>query len=93
VDDAARLELEWWIIHRQRTEHAPGDLERSLAALQASIYQRPQSLFTAHAKARADAMLLRDERAAAGGVNDRDWNRIDTLLDFSWVSLQTAVAR
>src|SRR5882762_6352158 len=26
VDRAARLELEWWIIHRRRAEHAPGEL-------------------------------------------------------------------
>src|SRR5947209_15791439 len=38
VDRAARLELEWWIIHRQRAQHAPGDLGKALAELQAEIY-------------------------------------------------------
>src|ERR1700716_718438 len=41
VDRAARLELEWWIIHRQRTQHAPGALEKALADLQAEIYHVP----------------------------------------------------
>lgn len=41
VDRVARLELEWWIIHRERERHAPGDLEKALAELQAEIYQVP----------------------------------------------------
>jgi hypothetical protein len=27
---AARLELEWWIIHRERAKHAPGELDRCI---------------------------------------------------------------
>ena len=41
VERVAALELEWWIVHRQRDRHAPGDLERALAELQAAIYSRP----------------------------------------------------
>src|SRR5436190_23755073 len=36
VDRVARLELEWWIIHRERTRHVPEDLARALAELQAA---------------------------------------------------------
>ena len=43
VDRAAQLELEWWIIHRQRAQHAPGDLDRALAELQAELYRVPAS--------------------------------------------------
>jgi hypothetical protein len=91
VEKTARLELEWWIIHRERAHHAPGDLERSLAALQAAIYSRPEEAFAAHAKARAEAMLLRDADASGGIVSERDWDRIQSLLEESWVSLQTAL--
>jgi hypothetical protein len=35
-------------------------------------------------------MLLRDARAEAG-VSEQDWSRIHTLLDFSWLSLRTAM--
>src|SRR5881397_2947240 len=28
VDRVAHLELEWWIIHRERAQHPPGDLEK-----------------------------------------------------------------
>jgi hypothetical protein len=88
---AARLELEWWIVHRERAWHAPDDLEQSLAALQAAIYQRPVNLFREHAKTRAKAMLLRDAGAEGGGVSRQQWNQIASLLEDSWVSLHKAV--
>src|SRR5450755_1653004 len=89
---AARLELEWWIIHRQRARrHAPGDLAESLATLQAEIYGQPAYRFIEHGQARADAMGLRDQRAESGRVTDADWKRIQDLLDRSWVSLKSAI--
>ena len=88
---AARLELEWWIVHRQRADHPPGDLERSLAELQAAIYRLPPEQFALHAKARADAMVIRDTLAAAGGVSENDWGQIAKLLEESWVGLRAAV--
>jgi hypothetical protein len=91
VQRAAQLELEWWIIHRQRARHAPGDLAESLAALQAELYGLPAVRFREHAQARADAMLLRDQRAQAGQVSTADWKRINYLLDESWVSLLRVV--
>ena len=91
VESVARSELEWWIIHRERARHADGDLERSLAALQAAIYQRPESFFRDHARARAEAMLLRDAAAEQSGVSEQQWKRIASLLDHSWVSLQAAI--
>jgi len=92
VETAARLELQWWIVHRERARHRPEDLEQALAALQAAIYQRPESLFRDHARARAEAMLLRDAAAENGGVSGAQWNRIAALLETSWVSLQHAVS-
>jgi hypothetical protein len=83
VQRVAELELEWWIVHRQRDRHAPGDLERALAEQQAAIYGRPAAEFQRHARLRAQAMLVRD----AGG----DWGRIAELLDRSWVALYDAV--
>src|SRR6185295_14832285 len=77
VDRAARLELEWWIIHRERAKHAPGDLDRALAELQAEIYQIPIEHLLEHGRLRAEAMTIRDTKAAAGGVTDADWAMID----------------
>ncbi len=93
VEKTARLELEWWIIHRERKRHPPSDLEQSLAVLQAEIYHQPPELFAEHARARAEAMLLRDSSQESGGVSEQDWARIGTLLDTSWTSLQNVVAR
>lgn len=91
VENAARLELEWWIVHRERQQHDPNDLVVALANLAAEIYQQPADRFMEHARLRAEAMTIRDTKAAAGGVTGEDWARIDALLHDSWRSLHGAV--
>jgi len=91
VNRAARLELDWWIIHRERSQHDMAELVRSLAELQAEIYHLPPERFQQHAKLRAEAMLLRDMKAASGGVKEQDWIVINELLRASWYSLWSAV--
>ena len=88
---AARLELEWWIVHRERRAHAPGDLDRALADLQAELYHIPPDPLAEHARLRAEAMEIRDTKAEQGGVTEEDWKRIDELLHGSWRSLHAAV--
>jgi hypothetical protein len=88
---AARLELEWWVVHRERQRHAPGDLDRALAALASEIYRVPAERLMEHARLRAEAMEIRDTRAEQGGVTEEDWKRIDELLHASWHSLWQAV--
>jgi len=83
--------LEWWIIHRQRTEHKPGDLEKALAELQAEIYRVPLERMIEHGRLRAEAMTIRDTKAEAGAVSEADWARINELLKESWRSLAKAV--
>ena len=75
VEKAARLELEWWIIHRQRADHAPEDLSRALAELQAEIYRLPVERFAEHGRLRAEAMTIRDTKAEQGGVTEQDWSQ------------------
>lgn len=91
VDRVAKLELEWWIIHRERNKYSRADLDRSLAELPAAIYQMPVEKFAEHARLRAEAMVLRDTKAEQGGVTEADWQRIDELLQASWQSLHQAV--
>jgi hypothetical protein len=91
VDRVARLELEWWIIHRQRAQHKPADLQKALAELQAEIYQVPLERVMEHGRLRAEAMTIRDTRAEAGGVSEADWTAINELLKQSWQSLAKAV--
>jgi hypothetical protein len=50
----AQLELDWWIIHRERNRRDAGDLPKSLARLQAEIYGRPEDRFIEHALDRAE---------------------------------------
>jgi hypothetical protein len=87
VDRAPLLELEWWIIHRERDKHEPGDLARALAALSSELYQIPAERFAEHARLRAEAMTIRDTKADGGGVTEADWAKIDELLHASWRSL------
>jgi len=91
IDRAARLELEWWIIHRERKTHKPGDLDRALAELAAELYRVPVDQAMEHARLRAEAMTIRDNKAENGGVTEKDWAKIDELLHESWRSLKQAV--
>jgi hypothetical protein len=91
IDRAARLELEWWIIHRERKSHKSGELERALAELPAELYQMPAEKFIEHARLRAEAMTIRDTKADDGGVTEEDWKRIEELLRASWLSLYDTV--
>lgn len=91
VDRAARLELEWWIVHRERKKMQPGDLARSLAELQAEVFQVPVERVMEHAQLRAEAMTIRDDKQEAGALAEADWQRIEQLLKASWGSLWKAV--
>ena len=93
IHEAAKLELEWWIIHRERAKHDPDDLSKALADLQAAIYRMPSEAFAEHARLRAEAMTIRDTKAEQGGVTEADWAKIDQLLHQSWQSLKRAVKK
>jgi hypothetical protein len=88
---AAKLELEWWIVHRERKKYQEGDLAKALAETAAEIYKMPVENFIEHGRLRAEAMNIRDNQAEAGGVREEDWQKIDELLHASWRSLQSAV--
>lgn len=90
VETAAKLELEWWIIHRERETQPAGSLEKSLAELQSELYRVPPSALAEHAKYRAEAMKIRDTKAASG-VTEEDWKKIEELLKASWNSLHKVV--
>lgn len=91
IEQTAKLELEWWIVHRQRDQHAPGDLERALAEAAAAMYRIPAEKLRGYGRGRTAAMNIRDAKALAGGVTEDDWRRIETLLQDSWRSLHAAV--
>jgi hypothetical protein len=91
VEKVSKLELEWWIVHRERQNHAPEDLEIALAEAAAAIYQIPPGNLREYGRFRAQAMKIRDTKAEQGGVTEDDWQQIDTLLHQSWQSLHKVV--
>lgn len=91
VRRAAALELEWWIVHRERARFQEGDLANALANAAAALYNEPPEKLLEYGRLRAEAMKIRDARAEAGGVAEEDWRKIDELLHESWRSLHRAV--
>ena len=84
---AAQLELEQWIVRRQPETHVPGDLAAAVAALQAEVHAVPPETLAEHARLRAEALELRDRRAADVGPTEEEWRRIEELLGASWEAL------
>ena len=94
VPRAARLELEWWIVHRERRKYKEGDLAFALAETASAVYNLPVEAFLEHGRLRAEAMKIRDTKAeSTGGVTEEDWRKIDELLHESWRSLHKTVNR
>jgi hypothetical protein len=62
-----------------------------VAAAAAALYGLPEERFAEHGRLRAEAMSLRDARAASGSMSPADWERIEALLRGSWQSLANAV--
>jgi hypothetical protein len=91
VNNVARLELQWWIIHRERWKRQPGELDKALAELQAAIYNVPVEKLMEHGRLRAAAMTIRDTKAETGEMTEADWAKINELLRRSWRSLAAAV--
>jgi hypothetical protein len=87
VQRAASAELEWWIVHRDRTKY-PGDaLGQACAEAASVLYQISPESALDHGMLRAAAMVVRDTCAAVGGVSEENWREIDTLLESCYQSL------
>jgi hypothetical protein len=91
VQRVAKLELEWWIVHRDRNDYPSGSLQRACAEAAAALYQVPLDSTMEHGRLRAAAMIIRDARAVAGEVTDKDWMLIESLLEGSYESLHRVV--
>lgn len=91
VPRAATLELEWWIVHRQRDRHGADAIGQACAEAAALLYGLPASATLKHGRLRAAAMAIRDAREDAGGLTEADWARINVLLEQSYQALQQAL--
>ena len=92
VPRVANLELEWWIVHRQRDRYSYNDLSNALIQTSAALYNQPARDFAAYGPLRAEAMRLCDEAGRKnGGATEADWERIDAVLNSAWSALRVAV--
>ena len=70
VDEAARLEVEWWRVHRHLQRDAPDDdrvaLDDALTALYAHVYDAPPDSVRPAAAQRAEAARISDRWVADG---------------------------
>lgn len=89
---ASKLELEWWIVHREREVQPAGALGLACAEAAAETYQVPVDSTMEHGSLRAAAMVIRDNGAANGGVNEEAWGEIETLLLKCYRSLRRVVS-
>lgn len=91
VERAAKTELEWWIVHRERKNYGADALPNALAEAASAIYNIPKEKFIEYGQFRTEAMKIRDTKAESGGVSEEDWQKIDELLHKSWNSLHKSI--
>ena len=92
VRKVATLELEWWIVHRQRERYSYADLANALMQTSAALYSQSTTSFATYGQLRAEAMRLCDEAGhQPGGATEADWQRIDRELDQAWSALHQVV--
>ncbi|MBC3790895.1 hypothetical protein [Spirosoma utsteinense] len=92
IQRVSSLELDWWIVHRQRDRYSYADLANVLAKTSAALYNQPVARFTTYAHLRANAMKLCDEAGQLpNGATDTDWQRIRQALNQAWGNLHEVV--
>jgi hypothetical protein len=89
VKKVAQLELEWWIVRRDRKRFPPAEWERLLAEEASLLYHLPTERFRTYAQIRTKAMLYRDAHNTR--MTETDWQYVRQMLDVSWKAFLQAV--
>jgi hypothetical protein len=95
--ESARLEVEWWRVHRAAQQAGPwvsGELVDALARLYAFVFGVPESAVRPAAVHRCRAMEISDRWVTQGMHPDSpplDWER--TVLARSYAALVAAIQR
>jgi len=90
VEEAARLELDWWQARREKV--GPRDYGVTVARVAALTYGRSaqDDAMLRFGIARAEGMAYRDARGQ--GISERDWAEIERQLLGAYQTLKAAVA-
>lgn len=91
VGKAARNELEWWIIRRERDRHPPQEWADLQAKIAADLYQIPMDSCARYSQLRTEAMRYRDQKGDA--MTEADWQWVQQRLEQAWQALSTAITR
>jgi hypothetical protein len=89
VNEAARLELDWWQARREKV--SPRDYGRTVAEVAALTYgkSRDDPTMLESGVARAEAMAYRDARSKS--MTEADWSEIETQLLRAYRLLKASV--
>lgn len=93
---AARLEVEWWRVHRGADPASPGyhdPIAAAVAAAYGYLYQRPAGELTEAGWWRAEAMRLSDRARRAGGAGEAAEAEITAALVRCYTIVRAAVSR
>lgn len=85
--ELAKLELEWWIVHRERKTYGEQALADAIASTAGKLYGVDSTLLKDYAVARTNAMIERDNKQEAGTVTETDWQDIESKLKTAYSSL------
>ncbi|MCG2666005.1 hypothetical protein ACFPFP_03565 [Bradyrhizobium sp. GCM10023182] len=91
VEEAARLELDWWQARREAV--GPQDYGLTIARVAALTYGKSadDAGIRQFGIVRAEAMAFRDAKAEA--ITEADWATVETKLAGAYQSLKASVAR
>jgi len=78
----AKLELEWWDVHRKSYKNNP-KLERALAEAAAALYNVDAARLKEYAHYRAEAMIL-PRHEGDDSSNQTDWAKVTELTVKAW---------
>lgn len=89
ISEAARLELEWWQLRREKQTWQQYGITVSKAT--AVLYAMPHEPLDEACLKRAEMMSLRDRQGKA--MTAADWDRIEQGLRDAWTALSAQVRR
>ncbi len=91
VERASQLELQWWIVHRERSRRHPAQLDQAVADAAAALYEVPAARLEVYGHERSVAMTIRDSTQETGGVSEQNWADIRRHLDVGWAALENTI--